>query len=155
MANNNLTILMVDDDPDDFFLVRHALGDKKGRIDLRLVEDGEELMDYLLKRGRFEGTVCAPPPCLILLDLNMPIMDGREALREIKADPLLRHIPVVVFTTSNDTDDILASYRLGASSFIVKPASYDRLVAVLASLVDYWVKSVELPPKCNGWRSKD
>jgi CheY-like chemotaxis protein len=118
------------------------------------VEDGEELMDYLLQRGRFDGKACAPPPRLILLDLNMPKMDGREALREIKADPWLRHIPVVVFTTSNDTDDILSSYRLGASSFIVKPASYERLVAILASLMDYWVKAVELPPQSNGYPLK-
>jgi CheY-like chemotaxis protein len=146
MVAHNLTVLMVDDDPDDFFLVRHALGDKGNGIDLRLLEDGEELMDYLLQRGRFKEITCAPPPSLVLLDLNMPKMDGREALREIKADPLLRHIPVVVFTTSNDTDDILSSYRLGANSFIVKPASYEGLVAVLASLMSYWGKSVELPP---------
>jgi two-component system, response regulator len=150
MIARNLTILMVDDDPDDFFLVRHALGDKKNGIDLRLLEDGEELMNYLLQLGQFEERACAPPPCLILLDLNMPRMDGREALREMKADPSLRHIPVVVFTTSNDIDDIMSSYQLGASSFIVKPASYERLVAVLGSLMDYWGKSVELPPQCSG-----
>jgi CheY-like chemotaxis protein len=155
MVARNLTILMVDDDPDDFFLVRHALGDKKNDIDLRLLEDGEELMDYLLQRGQFEDRACAPPPCLVLLDLNMPRMDGREALREIKAAPSLRHIPVVVFTTSNDTDDIMSSYQLGASSFIVKPASYERLVAVLGTLMDYWGKSVELPSACNGYLPKD
>jgi CheY-like chemotaxis protein len=160
MVAHNLTILMVDDDPDDFFLVRHALGDKalgdkKDSINLRLLEDGEELLDYLLQRGRFVETAYAPQPCLILLDLNMPKMDGREALREMKADPSLRHIPVVVFTTSNDTDDIMSAYQLGASSFIVKPASYERLVAVLASLMDYWAKSVELPPNCSGFLLKD
>ena len=154
MVAHKLTILMVDDDPDDFFLVQHALGDKKNGFDLRLLEDGEELMDYLLQRGRFEETACASKPCLILLDLNMPRMDGREALREMKADPSLRHIPVVVFTTSNDTDDIMAAYQLGASSFIVKPASYERLVAVLGSLMDYWGKSVELPPNCDGYLLK-
>jgi CheY-like chemotaxis protein len=154
MDAHNLTMLMVDDDPDDFFLVRHALGEKKNGIDLRLLEDGEELMNYLLQRGRFEAEASAPTPCLILLDLNMPKMDGREVLKVIKADPSFQHIPVVVFTTSNDTDDILSAYRLGANSFIVKPASYDRLVAILTSLMDYWIKSVELPPLCIRSRSK-
>lgn len=148
MVARNLTMLMVDDDPDDFFLVRHALEGKENGVDLRSVEDGEELMDYLRQKGKFECSDTAPPPCLILLDLNMPKMDGMEALQAIKTDPSFRHIPVVVFTTSNDTEDILASYRLGASSFIVKPASYERLVSVLASLMDYWGKSVELP-RCN------
>jgi CheY-like chemotaxis protein len=151
MATHNLTVLMVDDDPDDFFLVRHALGDKMKGLDLQLLEDGEELMDYLRQKGKFEEKTGALRPCLILLDLNMPKMDGREALREIRADPLLLHIPVVVFTTSNDREDIMSSYRLGANSFVVKPASYERLVAILDSLVDYWAKSVELPPRCDGW----
>jgi CheY-like chemotaxis protein len=150
MVAPNLTILMVDDDPDDFFLVRHALGDRVKGIDLKQLEDGEELMDYLRQKGRFENKGCSPPPCLILLDLNMPKMDGREALREIRTDPLLRHLPVVVFTTSNDTDDIMSSYRLGANSFIVKPPSYERLVEVLDNLMDYWANSVELPPQCRG-----
>jgi CheY-like chemotaxis protein len=149
MDAHNLTMLMVDDDPDDFFLVRHALGEKKNGIELRLLEDGEELMDYLFQRGRFEAEACVPRPCLILLDLNMPKMDGREVLRVIKSDPSFQHIPVVVFTTSNDIDDILSAYRLGANSFIVKPSSYERLVAILASLMEYWMKSVQLPPQCS------
>jgi len=143
------TLLMVDDDADDFFLVQSALKDKGDDVDLRLVEDGEEMMDYLHKKGRFEKAASSPRPFLILLDLNMPKMNGKEALREIKGDPSLRHIPVVVFTTSNDTEDILSSYRLGANSFIVKPTSFDRFVGVLASLMDYWGKSVELPDQSN------
>jgi CheY-like chemotaxis protein len=143
------TLLVVDDDADDFFLVQSALKDRRDDVDLRLAEDGEEMMDCLHKRGRFETAASSPRPFLILLDLNMPRMDGKEALREIKGDPMLRHIPVVVFTTSNDNDDVLSSYRLGANSFIVKPASFDQFVAVLASLMDYWGKSVELSDQSN------
>jgi CheY-like chemotaxis protein len=143
------TLLVVDDDADDFFLVQSALKDRRDDVDLRLAEDGEEMMDYLHKKGRFETAASSPRPFLILLDLNMPRMNGKEALREIKGDPSLLHIPVVVFTTSDDADDIMSSYRLGANSFVVKPASYDRFVAVLASLMDYWGKSVELPDHPN------
>jgi CheY-like chemotaxis protein len=143
------TLLVVDDDADDFFLVQSTLKDRRDDVDLRLVEDGEEMMDYLHKRGRFETATSSPRPFLILLDLNMPRMNGKEALRAIKSDPSLRDIPVVVFTTSNDTDDILSTYRLGANSFIVKPTSFDRFEAVLASLMDYWGKSVELPDHSN------
>jgi CheY-like chemotaxis protein len=138
------TLLMVDDDPDDFFLIQSALQDKGNGIDLRLVEDGEEMMDYPHHQGRFE-TTSSPRPFLILLDLNMPNKNGREALREIKGDPSLMLIPVVVFTTSNSTDDIMSCYRMGANSFIVKPASYTKLVKIMADLVDYWLNSVELP----------
>jgi len=144
MVARKLTILMVDDDPDDFFLVREAVENRIGGIDLRLVADGEEMMDYLHNQGRFE-TASSPRPFLILLDLNMPKKNGREALREIKTDPLLMFIPVVVFTTSNSTDDIMSCYRMGANSFIVKPDSYERFVDVMAALVDYWLNSVELP----------
>jgi len=139
------TLLVVDDDPDDFFLVREAVENRGDGIDLRLVVDGKELMDYLRQKGRFEGPESSPRPFLILLDLNMPKMDGREALRTIKADPLLKLIPVVVFTTSKSTDDIMSCYSMGANSYIVKPSSYERLVKIVAALVDYWGESVELP----------
>ena len=145
MDAHNLTMLMVDDDPDDFFLVRHALGEKKNGIDLRLLADGEELMDYLLQRGRFGRARCAPSPCLILLDLNMPKMDGREALRTIKADPLLRLIPVVVFTTSSDIEEITACYEMGASCFISKPNTFDSLIETMKTLGKYWLNVAELP----------
>jgi CheY-like chemotaxis protein len=149
MAARNLTILMVDDDPDDFLLVKGALGNREKNIDLRLVQDGKEMLEYLRREGRFEAPDAAPEPCLILLDLNMPVMNGTEALQEIRNDPSLRHIPVVVFTTSSDTEDVMCCYRLGANSFLVKPASYDHLVSKLTGLMDYWEGTVELPLECK------
>lgn len=144
-SHNNRTILMVDDDPDDFFLAREAFEVSGQPGDFRLLPDGEELMDYLCRRGKFTGLANAPFPCLILLDLNMPRKDGREALKEIKKVPYLRRIPIVVFTTSAETEDISLSYELGASSYITKPVTFDGLVEVMESLVDYWLKVVMLP----------
>jgi CheY-like chemotaxis protein len=141
----NLTILVVEDDPDDFLLVQIAFRDRVKGVELRLVENGEEMLDYLRQKGKFETPASAPEPCLILLDINMPGMDGMVALGELKTDPSLRHIPVVMLTTSNDTDDITACYRLGANSYMVKPASYDQLVSIITSLMDYWGGTVELP----------
>lgn len=142
---NNKTILMVDDDPDDFFLAREALEMNGLPGDFQLLPDGEELMDYLCRRGKFTALANTPFPCLILLDLNMPRKDGREALTEIKQDPDLRRIPIVVFTTSAETEDISLSYELGASSYITKPPTFDALVEVMKSLGDYWLKIVMLP----------
>lgn len=135
-------ILMADDDADDRILTKEALEESRVLNELRFVEDGEELMDYLKKRGKYND---APRPGLILLDLNMPRKDGREALKEIKADPELRRIPVVVMTTSKAEEDIFRSYDLGASSFITKPVTFDRLVELMKALGRYWVEFVELP----------
>ncbi len=135
-------ILMADDDADDRILTREAMEESRVLNDLRFVEDGEELMDYLKRRGKYTD---APRPGLILLDLNMPRKDGREALKEIKADPELRRIPVVVMTTSKAEEDIYRSYDLGASSFITKPVTFDRLVELMKALGRYWVEFVELP----------
>ena len=135
-------ILMADDDADDRILTKEALEESRVLNDLRFVEDGEELMDYLKRRGKYTD---APRPGLILLDLNMPRKDGREALKEIKADPELRRIPVVVMTTSKAEEDIYRSYDLGASSFITKPVTFDRLVELMKALGRYWVEFVELP----------
>lgn len=135
-------ILMADDDADDRILTKEALEESRVLNELRFVEDGEELMDYLKKRGKYTD---APRPGLILLDLNMPRKDGREALKEIKADPDLRRIPVVVMTTSKAEEDIFRSYDLGASSFITKPVTFDRLVELMKALGRYWVEFVELP----------
>jgi two-component system, response regulator len=139
------TILMADDDADDFCLVRDALKESGLPTDFQLVADGEELMDYLYRRGKFMNLENASLPCLILLDLNMPRKDGREALTEIKKDPRFRRIPIVVFTTSGSEDDIFCSYELGANSFITKPTSFDDLVEVMKKLGDYWLKTVSLP----------
>lgn len=140
-----IVILMADDDADDRILTKDALEESRVVNDLRFVEDGEELMDYLNRRGEFSDPASAPRPGIILLDLNMPKKDGREALREIKADPDLRRIPVVVMTTSQAEEDIYRSYDLGASSFITKPVTFDRLVELMKTMGQYWVEFVELP----------
>ena len=143
--NRLFTILMVDDDPDDRLLFKEACEEVRLRNPLDFLENGEQLVDYLKRRGNFADRAGAPFPGIILLDLNMPLKDGREALEEIKADPELRHIPVIVLTTSKDEDDILSSYGLGASSYIVKPISLDRLMRVVNSIGEYWVQIVEIP----------
>lgn len=140
-----ITLLVADDDPDDRMLTREALAENQFSSGLRFVEDGEELLDYLYQRGRYSSPADAPRPDLILLDLNMPKMDGREALREIKADAALRRIPVVVLTTSQADEDIYRVYDLGVNSFIIKPVSFDALVKIVCALATYWFEVVELP----------
>ena len=140
---------MADDDPDDRLLVRDALAECGAQPNLtnamRFVGDGEELMDYLLRRDKFTDPSSCPRPDLILLDLNMPRKDGREALREIRAHAELRRIPVVVFTTSRADTDIGLIYDLGANSFVTKPVAFDSLVETLRQLSRYWMQVVELP----------
>jgi CheY-like chemotaxis protein len=140
-----ITLLLADDDEDDRLLTKVALARSRLANDLRFVEDGEELMDYLHRRGRYEDPASSPRPGLILLDLNMPRKDGREALREIKTDPALRRIPVVVMTTSQADRDVAGSYDLGANSYVTKPVTMDSLVEVLRALGRYWFEIVELP----------
>ena len=140
-----IVILMADDDADDRMLTKDVLTESRVLNDLRFVEDGEELLDYLKGRGAYTDREKAPRPGLILLDLNMPKKDGREALKEIKADPELRRIPVVVMTTSKAEEDVYRSYDLGASSFITKPVTFDRLVELMRTMGQYWVEFVELP----------
>jgi CheY-like chemotaxis protein len=135
-------ILMAEDDVDDRLLARDALNESGSEGDLRFVDNGEELLDYLLGRGKFNADT--PRPRLILLDLNMPLKDGRQALREIKSNALLRQIPVVVLTTSHADTDIDLIYHLGANSFITKPVRYEALVEVMRILSEYWLKTVEL-----------
>jgi CheY-like chemotaxis protein len=142
-----ITILICDDDEDDRMLTQQALEDAHISNALRFVEDGEQLLDYLYQRGAFAGeTGAAPRPGLILLDLNMPTMDGREALRQIKRDPTLHDIPVVVLTTSSLDEDVIRSYRLGVNSFITKPVTFSGLVEAMNVLGRYWLEIVELPP---------
>lgn len=140
-----ITILMADDDDDDYLLTKKALKESKLANTLTRVKDGEELIDYLKKRGEYKDDT-SPRPGMILLDLNMPRKDGREALKEIKADESLRDIPVVIFTTSKAEEDIYRSYQLGSNSFITKPVTFDKLVRVIAALGTYWFKIVKLPP---------
>jgi CheY-like chemotaxis protein len=147
-----MTILMADDDEDDCMLVREALAESRLQNHLNIVTDGEELMDYLHQRGAYANPQIAPRPGLILLDLNMPRKDGREALQEIKADPQLRQIPVVVMTTSSSEDDINYIYGLGANSFIIKPVTFASLVEVMRTIEKYWLEIVELPLNMMGGR---
>jgi len=139
------TILMADDDADDCLLVRDAFIESRLASELRFVHDGEELLDYLHSRGRYSVRSLAPRPGIILLDLNMPRKDGREALEEIKSDPDTCGIPIVVLTTSKEEIDIVRSYNLGASSFIIKPVTFNGLVEVVKSFGKYWFEIVELP----------
>lgn len=140
-----VTILMADDDDDDCLLAREALAESRLANKLYFVKDGEELMDYLYRRGKYVQQSDSPRPGLILLDLNMPKKDGREALTLIKSDPNLRQIPVVVLTTSKAEEDVYRSYDLGANSFITKPVTFASLVEVIKTIGKYWFEIVELP----------
>ena len=143
-----ITILIADDDEEDRVLTQEALSGARLTNDLRFVVDGEDLMDYLRHEGRYASDASAAPvPGIILLDLNMPKLDGREALAEIKADPNLRHIPVVVLTTSSAEADVLRSYELGVNSFITKPVTFAGLVEVMQGFSRYWFEIVELPAR--------
>lgn len=145
-----ITILMADDDEEDRMLTRDAWAQSRLANELRFVEDGVELMDYLLRSGKYAHQSDWVRPGLILLDLNMPRKDGREALQEIKADSSLRQIPIVVLTTSDTEEDVLRSYNLGVSSFISKPVTFDSLVDIMRTIAKYWFEIVELPPANPG-----
>jgi CheY-like chemotaxis protein len=149
-SRKSLTVLVADDDDDDRRYIRKAWEKSRAANDLRFVEDGEELTEYLNHSGRYSDPASAPRPAVILLDLNMPKKDGREVLREIKADPELRRIPVIVLTTSKADEDICRSYDLGANSFITKPVTFGALVDVLQVLGKYWIEIVDLPPESIG-----
>jgi CheY-like chemotaxis protein len=152
MSSNaqRITILMADDDADDRKMTQEAFEESRIVNDLRFVVDGEELMDYLKRRGRFEDPASSPRPGLILLDLNMPRKDGREALAEIKADPALKQIRVVIMTTSKAEEDIYRTYDLSAASYITKPVTFEGLVDVIRTLGKYWLEIVELPNNGGG-----
>jgi CheY-like chemotaxis protein len=150
-SKDSIAILMADDDDDDFVLTQKALRQGKLLNTLIRVKDGEELLDYLLKKGDYVNQETIRPG-VILLDLNMPRKDGREALREIKSNPDLSDIPIVVFTTSKAEEDIYKSYQLGVNSFITKPVTFDNLIKVMQTLGKYWLEIVALPQH-NG--SKD
>ncbi len=145
-----ITILMADDDADDRMLTKDALEEAQLANCLQFVQDGEELIEYLNHRGPYVDPAKSPRPGLILLDLNMPKKDGREALTEIKADPDLRRIPVVVLTTSQAEEDVLRTYDLGANSFITKPVTFEALVDLVTVLGQYWFGIVQLPAKSTG-----
>ena len=140
-----ITILIADDDADDRMMAKEALDECRLTNPIDFVEDGVELLAYLRGEGRYAAPGASRRPGLIILDLNMPKMDGREALQAIKADPSLRRIPVVVMTTSKAEEDIFRTYDLGVSSFITKPVTFDGLVSVMRDMGRYWFEIVELP----------
>ncbi len=146
MANGeSIKILIADDDPDDRMLIEEAFEENRISNELYFVEDGEELLEFLQHEGKWSDPETSPRPGLILLDLNMPRMDGREALRRIKANPALANIPVVVLTTSKQEEDILRTYGLGVNSFITKPVTFEGLLRVTQVLTSYWIEIVQLP----------
>ncbi|MBC7546607.1 response regulator [Candidatus Saccharibacteria bacterium] len=140
-----IIILMADDDDDDFLLTSKALNQSKLLITLHRVKDGEELLTYLRHEAPYEDQSAYQRPGVILLDLNMPRKDGREALKEIKSDPMLTDIPVVVFTTSKAEADVYRTYQLGVNSFITKPVTFESLIDVMKTLGNYWFNIVTLP----------
>ena len=136
---------MADDDPDDYYLVRDAFERTDFPADLRLVSDGEELMDYLLKRGQFADTGDDSLPEMIFLDLNMPRKDGWEVLSEIKTMESIRQIPIIIFSTSSEEKDVQRSYELGASSYVKKPSTFEALISIIEMIGKYWTRTVKLP----------
>jgi CheY-like chemotaxis protein len=144
-SRQSIVILLTDDDEEDLQMTVEALRESRLGNDVRTTHDGEELMDYLFQRGAYTDPSDAPTPGLILLDLHMPKKDGREALAEIKANPDLRLIPVIVLTTSKAEEDIFRSYDLGVNSFITKPVTFAGLVEAMRVLSQYWFEIVELP----------
>lgn len=145
MNKKSIVILMADDDADDRLLTKRALEQNNIVNDFRYVEDGEQLIDYLNHQGKYSDPADSPRPGLILLDLNMPRKDGREALGEIKKDESLRRIPIVILTTSKEEEDVLRSYDLGVNSYITKPVTFQGLVDAMKTIGRYWLDIVKLP----------
>lgn len=145
LENQPKTILVAEDDLDDRQWIKEALIETNAAVKVRFVEDGEDLLDLLHHRGKYTAIPSLAYPGLILLDLNMPKKDGREALKEIKADPRLRHIPIIILTTSKAEEDVFRTYNLGANSVILKPVTYSGLIDIMRSLTQYWLEVTELP----------
>ena len=152
MTERPISILVADDDPDDRMMIEEAFVENRIANNISFVEDGEQLMAYLHREGPFAELKDTPYPGIILLDLNMPKKDGREALREMKANPDLCRIPVIVLTTSIAEEDIVRTYGLGVSSFITKPVSFEGLVDAVRVICKYWIQIVALPPECSARR---
>jgi CheY-like chemotaxis protein len=144
---NPAVILLVEDNPADQELIRRAVEEAKIGKELRIVEDGEEALAYLFRRGKYQAPAISPKPDLLLLDLNLPRVDGYQVLEEIRADLKLRSMPVLVLTTSGQEKDIIRSYELGCNSFITKPAGLDQLTGLIRAIEKYWFETAVLPPK--------
>ncbi len=140
-------VLLVEDDPGDQKLVRLAFEKSRGRTELHIVSSGEEAVDYLLRRARYQDPVTSPRPHLILLDLNMPKMDGRQFITRVRANPDIRHLVIVVFTTGGQEQEVLSAYSLGANSYIPKPLTFDGFVRIVHAIEDYWFRVTYLPPR--------
>ncbi len=140
----NMTILIADDDMDDRLFMERALRQNGFTQAINFVEDGEDLMEYLRQNGRYQGQTLVYPN-LLILDLNMPRKNGFQALAEIKADPALRRLPVIVMSTSSTHEDVLKTYNLGVNSFVIKPFNFNRLVEIVGALKLYWMDIVKLP----------
>lgn len=143
---SSIKVLIAEDDDDDFFLTQRAFEKLNLANQIHRVADGEELLSYLRKEGDYSDPASYPLPYIILLDLNMPKKDGREALKEIKADPKLKNIPVVILTTSAAEEDVIRSYDLGVNSFIRKPVDAGEFIETIGALKKYWFEIVQLPP---------
>ena len=144
-----IRILVAEDDADDRMMIKDAFEESRLGNPVDFVEDGVQLMDYLTRQGQWQNLGDIPFPGFILLDLNMPRKDGRTALREIKASPVLQRIPIVILTTSKAEEDIVRTYNLGVNSFICKPVTFDSLVEIVRTVGRYWIEIVALPPECQ------
>lgn len=143
-ANTPIEVLLVEDDPGDVLMTQEAFADYKIANRLTVVTNGEDAISYLRKREPYAD---APTPDLVLLDLNLPRRDGREVLRDIKTDPELRRIPIVILTTSDAEEDILASYDLHANAYVRKPVDFEQFVAAVRAIDDFFITVVRLPPR--------
>ncbi len=144
-TTKKVILLMAEDDDDDFFLASEALKEARVLNQLIRVKNGEELLHYLRGKGAYGDRSKFPMPGLILLDLNMPKIDGREALSQIKSDEQLKSTPIVILTTSKSEEDIVESYSLGSNSYIRKPVTFDNFVEVMKTIGRYWLEIVDLP----------
>ena len=149
-AGRPVTILIADDDPDDRMLARDALNESKLANAVQFVEDGQELLDYLRRQGRFADPTLSPTPGIILIDLNMPRVDGRTAIQALKADATLCHIPVIVLTTSQAEEDVLRSYQLHANAYVTKPVDFEGFIEAIKQIDHFFVSVVQLPTGQSG-----
>ncbi len=151
MARNTVPVRIVvaDDDADDRMMIKDAFEASKLANEIDFAEDGVQLLEYLRREGKWSKLAGEPYPGFILLDLNMPRKDGRTVLKEIRNDPILHRIPIIILTTSKAEEDIIKTYNLGVNSFICKPVSFEKLVEIVKTVGHYWIEIVQLPPECQ------